>query len=104
MFSNYETEFLGSLTSDKDPKAKEWYVKRIREVMKDKYRLRDRFALIAASLVPGEADSDVANFIKSKKFRDDLAHGKDVLDSDLPVEIVHEILVKYMQLHATRGH
>ena len=103
VFLNYETEFLGSLTSDADPKAREWFVKRIREVMKDKYRLRDRFALIAASLVPGEADSDVANFIEAKKYRDDLAHGKEVDDSDLPVVVVHKVLGKYMRLHATRG-
>jgi len=104
VFSLYETVFLGGLTSDTDPKAKEWYVGRIREVMKDKYRLRDRFALIAASLVPCEADADVDDFVAAKKTRDALAHGMEVPDSDLPVEVVHKVLGKYLQLHATEGY
>lgn len=102
VFLFYENAFLGDLTSEKDPKAKEWYVQRIREVMKDKYRLRDRFALIAASLVPCEADADVDEFIAAKKTRDALAHGAEILDSDLPLEVVHKVLGKYLQLHATR--
>ncbi len=103
VFSHYEAAFLGGLTSDTDPKAKEWYVERIREVMRDKYRLRDRFALIAASLVPCEADDDVFKFVEAKKIRDNLSHGEEVADSDLPVEVIHEVLGKYLQLHATRG-
>lgn len=102
VFSDYEAEFLGGLTSDSDPRAKAWYVERIRDVMKDKYRLRDRFALIATLLDPGEADKDVGDFVSAKKSRDDLAHGQDVADSDLPVEIVHRLLAKYLHLHASR--
>lgn len=101
VFSRYERDFLGGLTSDSDPNAKEWFVARIHEVMRDKYRLRDRFALIAGVLASSDADADVAEFISAKTKRDDLAHGKDVPDSDLPLETVHRILGKYLHLHAT---
>jgi hypothetical protein len=103
VFSDYEQSFLGELASHTDPQAKQWYVDRIREVMKDKYRLRDRFALISVSLAAQEADADVAEFVNAKKARDALAHGKDVADPDLPVEVVHRILDKYVRLHATKG-
>jgi hypothetical protein len=46
VFPTYEDKFLGGIASANDPEAKAWYVQRIREVMKDKYRLRDRFALV----------------------------------------------------------
>lgn len=62
VFSRYERDFLGGLTSDSDPNAKEWFVARIHEVMRDKYRLRDRFALIAGVLASSDADADVAEF------------------------------------------
>lgn len=102
VFGDYESDFLGGLTTDADPDAKEWYVERIRDVMKDKYRLRDRFSLIAASLDAEGADADVEDFVAAKKSRDALAHGQEVPDNTLPIEGVHRILGKYLRLHATR--
>jgi hypothetical protein len=67
-----------------------------------KYRLRDRFSLIAASLDTEDADSDVEDFVAAKKSRDAIAHGQELPDSELPVRPVHRILGKYLRLHATR--
>jgi hypothetical protein len=103
VFSQYEVSFLGGITSDSDPEAKQWYLDRIRDVMKDKYRLRDRFSLIAATLAPEEVDADMGEFVKAKRVRDALAHGQDVPDSHLPVESIHRILGKYLRLHAISG-
>jgi hypothetical protein len=44
LFSRYEQGFLGHLVAADSPRARHQYVQRIRDVMKDKYRLTDMFA------------------------------------------------------------
>lgn len=98
--SHYKERFFDDLESDKRPEAHSHYVDRIRKVMNGRYRLRDRFALVAATLAPDDADTDFDRFTKAKSVRDDLMHGRDVEDNSLPVVTVQALLRRYSVLHA----
>jgi hypothetical protein len=100
VFGHYEGHFFDGLVDDAGATAHASYVARIRGVMKDKYRLADKFALVASSLAPGEADADLDAFREAKAKRDDLAHGQDVSEIELPVELVQALLKRYVHLHA----
>ena len=82
-----------------EKKVEPQYVKRIRNVMSDKYRLSDKFEMISRCLAPATADDDLRDFEKAKKLRDKMTHGDDVQESTLPVSIVQELIRKYLNLH-----
>ena len=100
VFSQYEGAFFGDLNKAERSEAHSQFVVRIRDVMKDKYRLTDRFALIASKLAPDQADEDVEQFKAVKKVRDDLYHGQDIDDQELPISMLHTLLIKYLQHHS----
>jgi hypothetical protein len=70
------------------------------ELLKEKYSLLDRFVLVATCLAPDEAQADSVPFMAAKKKRDHLYHGQDVDEKSLPVGDVHDLLKKYLHLHA----
>ncbi len=72
---------------------------RFRDVMSDKYRLADKFLVIASVLDPGAATDDAAEFSRLKKLRDSLLHALDTPQTPLPTEAVQKLLLKYMKLH-----
>jgi hypothetical protein len=100
VFAQYEEEFFTELESDDLPKAHSSYIARIRTVMKDKYRLTDRFSLIASRLAPEHADKDVDRFTAAKKSRDALAHGQNEDEATLPVDTLQELLKRYLERHS----
>jgi hypothetical protein len=71
---------------------------RLSDVMKDKYRLTDKFITIASVLGSAEATSDAVEFRRLKKTRDELFHA---LDSQplLPTDAVQRLALKYLRLH-----
>ena len=74
----------------------------IREDMKgNKYRVADKFALIASWLSLEAAEEDVKEFMKAKEKRDDLSHIQDLVEAALPVKGVQKLVRKYLQLHLT---
>jgi hypothetical protein len=99
MFSQYEKRFFEELSEDHNLGAHRQYLESVREVMKRKYRLTDKFALIAAVLSPANADEDLSQFKQAKKKRDDLMHGQDVNEGTLPIPMIHELVRKYVRLH-----
>jgi hypothetical protein len=99
IFSQYEKRFFEELSEDHNPDAHRQYLARIREVMQGKYRLTDKFALIATVLSPASADEDLSQFKQAKEQRDDLAHGQDVNEGTLPIPMIHELVRKYVRLH-----
>jgi len=58
--------------------------------------LRDRFQVVALCLFPDGADSDLKDFEKAKKARDDLAHGKLREVRELPIATVRSLLERYL--------
>lgn len=99
VFGLYETKLFHELRSDDRPAVHGQYLDRIRAVMKDKYRIFDKFAVLACQLSPEDADADVVRFKAAKDLRDDMAHGQDVIETALPVESVQTLLRKYLRLH-----
>ena len=71
--------------------------------MKDKYRLTDKFVAVAAVIFPvvpdAEVQEDCKKFRRLKYLRDDIIHGKDFSEKDLPVDELATLLRKYVLAH-----
>jgi hypothetical protein len=70
--------------------------------MSDKYRLSDKFSVIAGELDDSEAEDDQHKFDAIKVTRDKLLHGEDVPISSLPTSDATQLLRKYLRLHLER--
>lgn len=75
------------------------YLKRIHEVMKDNYRLSDKFIVIAVDLCPADVDADLLIFERAKRLRDDITHGDAVDEAGPPVEDLRTLLRKLFHSH-----
>jgi hypothetical protein len=97
VFTDYERAHLdklrstGSLTIGK-------FVARIEDVMRDKYRLTDKFTAIASAIGGDKSEDDVREFKDLKRTRDDFFHGDREVD-ELPTHKVIALLVKYLRFH-----
>jgi hypothetical protein len=98
LFPNYERTLYAQL-ADTESEANRSFFARIREVMKDKYRLLDKFSLVALSLSPDTADGDLQSLKQIVEIRNDLIHKQSVRDEQLPVEALQQLLRKYMIKH-----
>jgi hypothetical protein len=97
-FKAYEEPFFRELNEGDYPDARRQYFERLRDVMKDKYRLIDKFRLIAFQLRPEKADEDVSQLNWAKKDRDNLLHGQEIDKASLPVRTVQELARRYLHL------
>jgi hypothetical protein len=98
-FAKYEVELVAKINEGTHSDGRQNYLKRIGEVMKDKYRITDKFAVVSGQLCPADTDADLAVLQKVKKMRDTLLHGEDVKESELPVVTVQNLVRKYLRLH-----
>ena len=102
-FNTYEKVFLFPLTSAGQPTLRERFLGRIRSVMKDKYRLTDKFIAVGAVLFPGVDDNavqgDYKKFCQLKELRDSIFHGDEFSEKDLPVHELASLLRKYVLAH-----
>lgn len=98
-FNTYETKLWNGL----DTSVQGDFLKRIQEVMKDKYRLADKFTIISSQLCPDDADNDIQLFKKIKKQRDNLSHGEDINEEDLLLVDVQNLTRKYLLHHIRVG-
>jgi hypothetical protein len=99
IFGFYELKFFEELNVGNYPNARRNYFERIRTVMKDKYKLADKFTLVAFMLCSEGVDQDSEKFKKINKERNNLSHGQDVVETALPVEATQKMVRKYLQLH-----
>ena len=72
---------------------------RFKDVMKDKYRILDKFLVISTILDPDGANEDVKSFKSLKEIRDNMFHKFDSIPDHLPVENVQALFVKFLKLH-----
>jgi hypothetical protein len=96
--ASYEVRWF-EIMEDGAPASAKPVFERLKDVMRDKYRLADKFLVIASVLDPGGAADDVTEFARLKKFRDGLLHALDTPSSPLPTEAVQKLLLKYIKLH-----
>jgi hypothetical protein len=102
LFTDYERSFFQHLEDAERPAAQRAYIARVREVMRDKYRLADKFSLVASQLSPTTCDEDSAVFGAAKSQRDDLLHGQDINEQSLPSRAVQDLARRYLQMHLER--
>jgi len=99
--STYGPRWYQTIESSVHESAKR-AIERIDDVMKDKYRVSDKFLIIASVLDPDFAVADERDFRRLKEIRDNLAHGLDLPEGPLPTESVQKLLLKFMRLHLLR--
>ena len=71
--------------------------------MPERYRLLDKFAVIAGCLCPDSAAADIKEFAALKKQRDDVTHGTEIEDRDLRAEAVRDLLRRYLDADLRSG-
>lgn len=101
IFSTYEEKFISNIESVHNSHGVNQFLMRIKEVMKDKYRLTDKFSLIA-SFLSNESDKiteDIESFKNMKKMRDSIFHGEEFDEETLPVENARRLVAKYLMAH-----
>jgi hypothetical protein len=96
--STYEARWF-EIMEDGAPASAKPVFERFKGVMSDKYRLADKFLVIASVLDPTGAAGDAAEFRCLKKTRDGLLHALDTPSSALPTDAIQKLLLKYMKLH-----
>jgi hypothetical protein len=98
--ATYESRWFDIMESGAPVAAKPVF-ERFKDVMSDKYRLADKFLIIASVLDADAATTDADEFRNLKTVRDNLSHGLETA-AHLPTEAVQKLLVKYMALHLDR--
>ena len=103
LFKTYEEVFLSPLANAGQPTLRERFLQRLKDVMKDKYRLTDKFLAVAAVLFPDSDDASVENdyqqFSSLKAMRDKILHGEEFSERDLPADELARLLRKYILAH-----
>lgn len=99
-FKAYEQIFLSPFTNADQPGLRERFLFRVKEVMKDKYRLTDKFVAVTAVLFPSidheEAKANYEAFNNLKKVRDSIFHGEPFSEKDLPIDELSKLLRRYV--------
>ena len=95
--STYEARWF-EIMEDGAPTSARPVFNRLKDVMRDKYRLADKFIVIASVLDSVAATKDSEEFGRLKKIRDEVFHNESRSPS-LPTEAIQRLLLKYMKLH-----
>jgi hypothetical protein len=98
VFSKYEAQFIEGIADEHNSHGVNQFLGRIKDVMKDKYRLTDKFSLIA-SFLSSEPAEDIELFRSMKEIRDTISHGKEFTEETLPVEDARRLSAKYLRGH-----
>ena len=106
-FKEYESLFFNALNMALQPEMAALFLAQVRKTLEGKHNLVSRFALASAVLLPdqsaSEAEADLVAFKRIKKIRDEISHGDDVDEINLPVHELHSLLMKYLAAHAARS-
>jgi hypothetical protein len=103
VFSEYEKQFVQNLLGAHPANHTLRYFDRVREVMEGKYRMVDKFIIVAACIGNNGFETDIQNFIKIKKIRDTLLHGEVINEKSLPISETVGLLQKYILRHTSPG-
>jgi hypothetical protein len=98
VFPVYEEKFITGIKNDRNSYGVNNFLERIKVVMKDKYRLADKFSLMA-SFLSNEITEDIELFKRMKEMRDNISHGKEFNEETLPVEDARKLASKYLKNH-----
>ncbi len=99
VFSDYESKIFSIVLESNQTEVRREFLERIKEVMKDKYRLIDKFSAISVLLSPSTSEMDLQIVKDAKKIRDSFSHTGLIDEDELPIEKIRSILNKYVRLH-----
>lgn len=99
LFPSFEIDFFKEINQGDHPEIRGKYLDRIRTVMKDKYKISDKFSIISLRLSPTTVDNDAIIFMRVKQQRDLLVHGQNITDQELDVENAQRLLTAYLKLY-----
>ncbi len=107
-FSNYEHAFLSPLVKAGQPTLRERFLGCIKEFKKDKngdYYLTDKFRAVTVVLFPNSPDNqleeDSEKFVRLKKLRNEISHGEEFSEKNLPIHDISALLRKYVLAYLT---
>lgn len=89
--------------SVKGERAHKEFSGRMLEIMKDKYRLLDKFAALSNYYCESDADADIDKFKSLKRVRDNFFHSMEGEVESLPLNEARQLLEKYLRLHLQRN-
>jgi hypothetical protein len=95
--SAYQTQWIRILEIGA-PAAVRPVIDRLADVLADKYRLTDKFLIVAAVLDAEGAAEDSEAFQRLKLVRDKLFHALE-MPAQLPTEEVQKLVLKFLKLH-----
>src|SRR5205807_4350030 len=103
LFSDhYNEEWLSKLEMGTPSSAQRCF-EHLRSVMKDKYRLADKFLIISSLLDEMASEADTEKFRVINKVRNKI-HTGEITDIHLSVEDVQGLLRRYIRLHVDYCH
>jgi hypothetical protein len=101
VFPQYENNLVAEISKVSAAPGLKQYLNRISDVMKGKYSLVDKFAVISIFL-DGENDIDITTFKNIKKTRDEMFHGQAISEASLPNRELQRLFAKYFRSHMSR--
>jgi hypothetical protein len=93
----YERQMYSAMQAGTAPAAG-LFIRRLRDVMKGKYNIRDKFVVVSSFLDPIDADTDITLFSNLKKQRDGV-HSMRAGPQTLETEKARTLLRKYLALY-----
>lgn len=107
LFIAFEEEFMSPLLGGAQTRLRERFLLRVRDVMKDKYRVTEKFTCVTVVLFPDAADDDVHGYVEKferlKRLRDKLLHGEDIAEDTLPIHELSGLLRAYVLAYLDRA-
>lgn len=104
LFPIYQTLLATELRTVNTSPGLHAYLDRVANVMKDKYNVADKFAVLSVYLDVDRVEDEVRIFRDLKRVRDQLSHGEEIVESSLPTRGVQLLFDKYIRNHLRRQH
>ncbi|EEZ6491561.1 TPA: hypothetical protein ACIWR0_005221 [Escherichia coli] len=82
----------------KNPEINQQFIDRMFVMMEGKYRLMDKFILLASYYNIAEIDDKIKEFKELKKIRDSFFHGDKIEINDLPLEQTRDLFIMFIKL------
>lgn len=106
-FAAYETEFFASAGSGWQPALRSNFINSIRKLLGGKYRADEKVKAVSAVLFADRPAQEVGELVtrikQMKDLRDQISHGQDFEEDQLPINQLDDLLRKYLVAALRRG-
>ncbi len=102
-FRSHEERFFSAMDFPHQTEMAALFLNRFREIIRKQPNLLDQFALMSSVLLPeqsaDQATEDHGRFRRIKKIRDEIAHGNEYDQDNLPVDEIVTLFRKYLRAY-----